>query len=88
MIDDRGLLERIYDAGGRLQVDAPNDDADYPGFHDLVETLLTLTRYRCIECQAMPDVTLPGRTYLTVEARLTPGGRALVEQLRATDDTL
>ena len=44
MTDDRDLFGQIYDAGGRLSLDAPDDDAAYPAFHNTVETLLTLTR--------------------------------------------
>jgi hypothetical protein len=64
--DNRKLLERIYDAGGQLRLDAPDDDAAYRAFHDMVETLLTITHGGSIECEAAPDRRRPGRTYLSV----------------------
>ena len=86
MTDNRELLERIYDAGGRLTLEAPDDDAAYPAFHDVVETLLTVTRYGYVECEATPDRTRRGRAYLTVVANLTAAGRALVERRRARSE--
>ena len=80
--DNRELLERIYDAGGLFRLDAPDDDVAYPAFHDTVETLLTMTRDGYIECEATPDRTRRGRTYLAVVVRITAAGRALVEHRR------
>ena len=84
--DNRELLDQIYDAGGRLTLEAPGDDAAYPAFNDVVETLLTVTRYGYLECEATPDRTRRGRTYLTVVATLTTAGRELVERRRARSE--
>ena len=79
----RALLDRIYDAGGRLTLEAPADNADYPAFRDTVETLLTMTRYGYVMCEATTDPLRSGRTYLRVVATLTHVGREYLAGWRA-----
>lgn len=81
--DNRKLIERIYDGGGALTLDAPDDDVAYPAFHDLVETLLTITCGGSIQCVAAPDRRRPGRTYRSVVVTMTAGGRTFVARRRA-----
>jgi hypothetical protein len=78
--DNRKLIERIYDGGGALTLDAPDDDAAYPAFHDMVETLLTITADGSVQCEAMPDRRRPGRTYLSVVVAIAARDRNLVER--------
>lgn len=80
--DNRNLIERIYDGGGVLTLDAPDDDAAYAAFHDMVETLLTITCDGSIQCKAAPDRRRPGRTYLSVVVTITARDRTLVERQR------
>ena len=81
--EHRRLLDRIYDAGGRLTLEAPGDNAEYPAFRDTVETLLTMTAHGYVSCEATTDPLRSRRTYLRVVATLTQAGRELVERWRA-----
>ena len=80
--DNRKLIERIYDGGGVLTLDAPDDDAAYLAFHDMVGTLLTLTYDGSIQCEATPDRRRAGRTYLSVCVTIIARDRALLENDR------
>jgi len=84
--EQRVLLDRIHDAGGRLTLEAPGDNAEYPAFRDVVESLLTMTAHGYVICEATTDPVRPGRTYLRVVATLTHAGRESVERWRAGSD--